>query len=320
MNTKIRAAIIGHIVGDALGVPVEFSSREERQKDPVCDMRGYGTHNQPPGTWSDDSSLMLCQMRSLTQCKGVNLNEQREKFIRWFDLGWMTPYGEVFDFGSTTYSSIKRMKNRDNPPEMCGAEDDRSQSNGALMRILPGVIWAALGKSTMADVVRMSAMTHRHLNCKITSMFYSCVVSHLLLGESAEEALRAARYYVNTPIYLFREKSEVFGRLMNDEIFRASSPPNRQFLDQELLSGSGYVVHCLESAVWILLNAESFEDGVLTAVNLGQDTDTTAAVAGGLLGLRFGYDSIPEKWINQIARIDEIQQWITEFEEVLEDD
>ncbi len=97
----------GAVVGDALGVPVEFQSREERKKDPVTDMRGYGTFNKPPGTWSDDSSLMLCSVESLLG--GFDTNRMGELFVRWMKDGYWTPQGVVFDIGNATRSSIQRM-------------------------------------------------------------------------------------------------------------------------------------------------------------------------------------------------------------------
>ena len=125
----------GSVVGDALGVPVEFSTREQRDQDPVREVRGYGTYNQPPGTWSDDSSLMLCTLLSLSE-HTLDLRDIGQRFVRYLTESYATPYGSVFDVGMATANAIDRLRSGC-PPEQAGGTTDRDNGNGSLMRILP---------------------------------------------------------------------------------------------------------------------------------------------------------------------------------------
>ena len=97
---KISGGLWGAVVGDALGVPVEFQSRERLRRDPVRYMHGYGTYNQPAGTWSDDSSMMLCTVESLLD--GFDTKHLGDMFVRWLNDAHWTPWEEVFDIGGTT--------------------------------------------------------------------------------------------------------------------------------------------------------------------------------------------------------------------------
>ncbi|MGN1030520.1 MAG: ADP-ribosylglycohydrolase family protein, partial [Butyricicoccaceae bacterium] len=134
MRDSIRGAIFGFVTADALGVPVEFCSRAERVEDPVCEMRGFGTYFQPPGTWSDDSSMTLSTLRSLTH--GLDYTDLADRFVAWAFRGDMTATGKAFDIGGTTYSSLTRYTKGAAPTESGGTEE-RNNGNGALMRILP---------------------------------------------------------------------------------------------------------------------------------------------------------------------------------------
>lgn len=133
-DNQLMGGIFGFCVGDALGVPVEFSTRAERKQDPVEEMRAYGTHHQYFGTWSDDSSLTFCLMESLKV--GYNLKDISEKFCQFYEEGYWTAYSEVFDIGNTTIRSIEKMKTASNPTE-CGGNKEQDNGNGSLMRILP---------------------------------------------------------------------------------------------------------------------------------------------------------------------------------------
>ncbi|MGB4437301.1 MAG: ADP-ribosylglycohydrolase family protein, partial [Acetomicrobium sp.] len=135
---KVIGGLLGLCIGDALGVPVEFQSREKLKRNPVKDMMGYGTHNQPPGTWSDDSSLAFCLAESL--CNGFDLQDIADKFVKWMYEGYWTPWGKAFDVGHTTQIAISRLKKGVDPLES-GPTDERSNGNGSLMRILPLIFY-----------------------------------------------------------------------------------------------------------------------------------------------------------------------------------
>jgi ADP-ribosylglycohydrolase len=304
---RVLGGLWGAIVGDALGVPVEFKSREERKKDPVTDMRGYGTFHQPPGTWSDDSSLMLCTVESLID--GFNVARMGEFFVRWLDHGYWTPHGVAFDIGNSTMSSIQRMI-RGVAPEVAGGDSEHDSGNGSLMRILPISIYFA--SSPASDIInyahRASDLTHRYYIPQAACAFCCVMGKALLDGASLDEAyrltIRAVQdYYDNLPSH---------GRLSFSHFSRLFSGDIADLPEDEIQSG-GYVVNTLEASIWCLLNTRSYKEAVLKAVNLGEDTDTTATVAGGLAGIHYGYDAIPGEWINGIVRRDDIRKLLDQF-------
>ena len=196
---RILGGLWGAIVGDVLGVPVEFRSREERKADPVKDVREYGTFHQPKGTWSDDSSLMLCTVESLIN--GFDSDGMADLFIRWLSDAYWTPWGETFDAGGATMAAIGRMV-QGVPPEQAGGISERDNGNGSLMRILPiGLYFAQSSASEIFDYAhRASSLTHRHPRSQMACGIYCLMVSFLLTGMYHElaywEAVKeASRYY-----------------------------------------------------------------------------------------------------------------------------
>ncbi len=295
---KVLGGLFGLCVGDALGVPVEFCSRSELKKQPVTDMIGYGTHGQPPGTWSDDSSLAFCLAESL--CQGFDLQDIADRFCKWLDEGYWTPYGQVFDVGQTTHRAITRLKKGINPIE-AGERSEFSNGNGSLMRILPLVFYVEkLSQPEQFELThQVSCLTHCHPRSQMACGIYIQFAVNLLRGQEPEEAYKgmaaeAIKYYSRLP---YRCELSHFSRILESDISE---------LPEESINSSGYVVDTLEASLWCFLNSNSYEETVLKAVNLGDDTDTTGAVAGGLAGLYYGLAAIPERWINQIARNQDI--------------
>lgn len=298
-NSKILAGLMGVCVGDALGVPVEFTSRSERSKSPVKTMQGYGTYNQPPGTWSDDSSLTFCLAECL--CNGFNLDAIAKSFCRWYTEGYWTAHGTVFDIGMATSAAIQRLRYENISPLEAGGKSESSNGNGSLMRILPlAFYYQSLQLPELLERVHhVSCITHAHPRCQVACGIYISIAICLLQGFNLAEAyfqgIQTVReIYTKTPL-----ASELpnFARVFSGDI--AQLPVNK-------IESGGYVIHTLEASLWCLLNSNSYKEAVLTAVNLGEDSDTTAAVTGGLAGLYYGVENIPAEWINQIARKDDI--------------
>jgi ADP-ribosyl-[dinitrogen reductase] hydrolase len=299
MTTKRKDALFGLAVGDALGVPVEFKSRASLDESPVIDMRGYGSHNQPPGTWSDDSSLTFCLADSLQ--KGYNLNDLAKKFVSWLYEAYWTPHGRVFDIGFTTRSAINRLKSGTNPI-LAGGMDEDENGNGSLMRILP-LAFYLLDKPVeqrFLFVKEVSSLTHAHIRSVVACFIYIEFAIQLLEGNGKVEAYIKTKEIVND----FLDESRIspveinrFYRILRDDIAK---------LERAEILSSGYVVHTLEASLWCLLNFNTYAETVLRAVNLGEDTDTTGTVAGGLAGILYGYENIPAGWINQLARKEDI--------------
>ena len=146
-SSLAKNILLGLSVGDALGVPAEFKSRETLKKNPITGMTGYGTHNQPPGTWSDDSSLAFCLAESL--CEGYNLKDIADRFIKWYDKAYWTPHGEVFDIGIATRKAIQRLKEGIDP-RLAGGNTEYDNGNGSLMRIMPLLVLTDYSTTTEA--------------------------------------------------------------------------------------------------------------------------------------------------------------------------
>ena len=295
---KTLSGLMGLCVGDALGVPVEFTSRAERVKSPVTTMLGYGTWNQPPGTWSDDSSLSFCLAECL--CRGYSLDAIANSFWRWYKEAYWTPRGDVFDIGQTTHTAIMRLK-QGVVPHQAGGKVENNNGNGSLMRILPMAYChrnLTLGE-LLARVHDVSAITHAHARSQMACGIYISIAVALLEGADLQTAYLQGLQDIQT-IYSVREfllEKPHFGRVLSGEIAK---------LPVEEINSGGYVIDTLESSLWCLLNSSSYSEAVLKAVNLGGDTDTTAAVTGGLAGIYYGVENIPQKWINQIARRQDI--------------
>ncbi len=305
VKDKILGGLWGAVVGDALGVPVEFQSRERLRQDPVRDMRGLGTYNQPAGTWSDDSSLMLCTVVSLLD--GFNAGHLGSLFVRWLHEAHWTPWEEVFDVGGTTRQAINRLS-QGVEPEQAGLTDENSNGNGSLMRILPVALrYSGVSASVLLDYAhRVSSLTHRHVRCQMACGFYCTMVSALVGGAARNEAyLRAVQttraFYEKLP---YSGEMTQFTRIFSGEL--ASLPESE-------IHSSGYVIDTLEASIWCLCNTESYQEAVLQAVNLGGDTDTTATVAGGLAGVGYGADAIPSRWVGQLARRSDLEVLFDQF-------
>ncbi len=334
---QLHAALIGSVTGDALGVPVEFRSREERKRDPVHGMRAYGTHHQPAGTWSDDSSMLLCLAESITGT-GWNLEDQMSRYAQWLTEGYMTPYGKVFDIGGATRAAIGRFR-AGTKAVRCGGRDERDNGNGSLMRCLPAALYFAGSPDEMlaAAMDEASRLTHAHPRSRLACVFFGFLVSDLLrrtgtgsdtnparatetpagmaahAAETALQAVAAASQRLEALAVSGSLPEELSGELRS--LTRLRSGLLHTFPEHEIQS-SGYVVDTLEAAVWCLCTASSYRDCVLAAVNLGEDTDTTACVAGGLAGLLWGRQSIPDEWTATIAGDKRVYELTTAFARV----
>lgn len=296
-----KDVLFGVAIGDALGVPVEFRSREQIAFKPVTDMIGYGTYNLPPGTWSDDSSLTFCLAEALT--KDYDLNSIARNFIQWLYNNYWTATGSVFDVGMATKAAIDLLV-KGTRPDLAGGMSSSSNGNGSLMRMLPLLFYVRnmpveQRYQTVKDV---SSITHAHIRSVISCFYYLEFAIRLLNGESKFKIYESLKDEI---IGFLNEKSinlieiALFDRLLIGDIYK---------LSVENIRSTGYVLHTLEASIWCLLNTDSYQDAVLKAVNLGEDTDTTGAVTGGLAGLLYGFDSIPSNWIKQIAKKDEIEK------------
>lgn len=303
---KTTAALLGVTLGDALGVPYEFKSREEMIENSAKDMVGYGTYNLPKGTWSDDSSLTFCLAESLLD--GYDLADQAKKFIAWRDESWWTPRGHVFDIGMTTSQAISRLKKILESGQLEELKkqkyfgDEYDNGNGSLMRIIP-LLFLIKGKPIEKQfqiIWEVSALTHRHIRAAMSCLIYLRLAEHLLDGMEKNGAYLKTRKEIQTfwkEMEFSKEEQVHFERMIQSNISEIA---------YEDLEGNGYVIKALEASLWCFLNESSFERAVFSGINLGEDTDTTAAIIGGLGGIYFGLESVPKEWIDSLARLDNI--------------
>ena len=303
--------IMGVVVGDALGCPVQFVDRDEIAKGPVEDMEGHSTYDMPEGTWTDDSSMTLALLDSIRENKAINLPDIMYRFALWFTKGEYTPFGEAFDIGGGTMASIIRyIKNPD--ITKCGGTTDHDNGNGSLMRIMPACLYCyekAYDGMTDVEAIntvhKVAGLTHNHLRGQIACGLYYFMTCGVLDGSGSlngrlQEGLDKGFAFYEKDIKN-RVELAYYGRLR--DLKRLKDTPV-----DEIMS-SGYVVDSIEAAVWSLITTGSFKDCELKAVNLGGDTDTIAAIAGGLAGLYYGYDAIPTDWLAVIQR----REWIEEM-------
>lgn len=299
----VRSMILGHAVGDALGVPVEFTRRELLAKNPVKGMREFCSHNQPKGTWSDDTSTALCFMDAVVQNNGgIVLQDIMQNFVKWVRNADFTAGGKVFDVGNTTYEAILNYSKYGCTPLNSGLDDFNSNGNGSLMRIAPTALYICAGKADlrMADVI--SSLTHAHEISKAGCRIYCAIVEGLFKGQDKSKAVENAIRVTNAP--------KEYHRLFDVASFCS--------LENKEISSSGYVVDSLEAALWCFLTTNSYKNCLLKAVNLGRDTDTIGAIVGGIAGLYYREDSIPKEWLRVLKRRSYIKGLCEKFYNVLQ--
>lgn len=249
----VRDCVYGMAVGDALGVPYEFRPRGSFT---CTDMVGRGTHNQPAGTWSDDTSMALALCDSYRELGDINCDDILVKFRNWINEGAYTADGNVFDYGNATRQALDTG---------CGLTSEYSKGNGSLMRCLPMVFM----ECSDCDIREVSAITHATDDC--------CQACVDMIA------------YAREVLY--------------------SGHAGCESEDRAGASG-GYVWDTYHAAIWCLEHTDNYRDCALTAVNLGDDTDTTACVAGGLAGILYGYEGIPTEWLEALRGKDVIEPYL----------
>ena len=303
MDYKIKSVVFGHAVGDALGVPVEFASRSELDKNPVEDMEGYGTYPFPAGCWSDDTSMSLAALDSLANNK-LDWDEIMINFGKWYYKDKYTPTGEMFDVGNTCSAAIENYFRNNKPIGICGLRDESSNGNGSLMRIHPFALYEFVNGSFDVDNIHTaSSLTHAHKRSQIACGIYSFVLWELLKSptkESIRRGLNKARVFYGHDDEN-RHYNNLYKRIGLIGV-HFEDPDSFQFIERKDIKSGGYVVHTIEAAMWCLRTTSNYKDCVLKAVNLGDDTDTVAAVAGGLAGAMYGYDAIPKDWLHMLHK------------------
>jgi ADP-ribosyl-[dinitrogen reductase] hydrolase len=309
----MKDILIGMAVGDAVGVPYEFISKQEMDLNPATDMTEYGTHNQPKGTWSDDTSMALCIVDSIVERKWVDCEGISDKFTKWMFEGYWTPRGVVFDFGIATRDALKKRRDLNTPATKCGGTEIFSNGNGSVMRTLALVPY--LDDFNMAEsytiINDVSSITHAHEISKMSCVLTCTYASFLKRFKDPAYAWELSFNYIRANSFL-SNTSETYL-----EYFEKYREPSK--LTDEDFDGSGFARDTAVTSMWCVLKTDNYKDAVLKAVNYGDDTDTTACVTGGLAGILHGFKNIPKDWVDSIARKGDILELIKHYNDKIGD-
>ncbi|RWO88608.1 ADP-ribosylglycohydrolase family protein [Mesorhizobium sp.] len=272
--TRDRAvgALLGLAVGDAIGAAIEFTDKPEFTL--VEDMIGGGPHRLKPGQWTDDTAMALALAESLQADSMLDAGDLMHRFVGWWKSGTLSCTGTCFDIGITTRGALDRYLRTGDP--YAGSEDPRASGNGGIMRLSPVAIRHWRNLETALDVARrQTRTTHGSPQTVAASILLTRLLAQAIEGHSLTEILTGP------------EADVVEGG------FRG--------LHRNQITGSGYVVESLQAALWAVNRTTDFRSAVLMAANLGDDADTTAAIAGQLAGAVYGASGIPEEWLTRLA-------------------
>lgn len=298
MNARIdraRGALIGLAVGDALGAAVEF--RRPGSFLPVTGYRNGGPHGLEAGEWTDDTSMALAMADSIASV-GWNLNDQAERYVRWWKTGKYSVNGHCFDIGITTRSALATYS-ATKDASTSGIPSEEASGNGSIMRLAPVPIrYAHLFPEQTGELARLAAEsslpTHASDQCVSACRYLATILAALIHGEERELVL-SPDWRPLQQLNQARPLNPLIHEVASGS-FRDKQPP--------AIQGSGWVVKSLEASLWAFHSADSFEEAVLKAVNLGDDADTTGAICGQLAGAYWGESKIPEPWRSGLARRD----------------
>ncbi|WP_397364654.1 ADP-ribosylglycohydrolase family protein [Olleya sp. R77988] len=307
-TNNIHSALFGLAVGDALGVPVEFKDRAYLKQNPVKEMIGFGTHHQPVGTWSDDSSLTFCLADSL--CKKYDVNDIGQKFVKWANEEVWTPHGRVFDIGISTDRALYAIEQGTNPI-LAGGASEMDNGNGSLMRILPLLFYIKDFKiEKRFDVIKdVSSITHAHIRSVLACFIYLEYALQIVKGNDKwiaySKMQKNVTHFLNNNAICSQTEMNKFYKILEIQVDDVKIQKLYE-LEETEINSSGYVLDTLEASLWCILRFDNYKDTVLKAINLGGDTDTTGAVVGGLAGLIYRFESIPTDWIDVLSRKEDI--------------
>ncbi len=286
LKDRFRGCLLGLAIGDAIGTTVEFRPRGSFK--PLTDMVGGGPFHLQAGQWTDDTSMALCLATSLVECNGFDALDQMERYCRWAETGYLSSTGWCFDIGHTVRSALRRFRQTGNP--FAGSSDPNSAGNGCIMRLAPiPMFFFPDFDAAERFAAESSRTTHGAAECIDACRLFARIICRALAGKPKDEVVLGDR-----KTFVGSEKIVAIAR------------GAYQKKSEGEIRGSGYVVDCLEAALWCFVHTHSFQDAVLTAANLGDDADTTAAVCGQLAGAYYGASQIPAAWIERLAFHSEI--------------
>lgn len=286
LQTRARGCLLGLAAGDAVGTTVEFKPRGSFQS--LEDMVGGGPFSLKPGQWTDDTSMALCLGYSLVECNGFDAYDQMTRYVRWWREGYLSSTGRCFDIGVTVAGALSRFEQTGDP--FAGSPDPHKAGNGCIMRLAPVPIFYYPDIDAAAHYAAESARTtHAAAECLDASRLFARILVRALRGDAKSAVLLGdSGTFTGAPKIASIARGDYRGK------------------SETQIRGSGYVVACLEAALWCFDRTDSFADAVLLAANLGDDADTTAAVCGQVAGAFYGEAGIPAAWRAQLTMREEI--------------
>jgi ADP-ribosylglycohydrolase len=288
VQDRARGALLGLAAGDAVGTTVEFQAPGSFE--PVSDMVGGGPFDLQPGQWTDDTSMALCLAESLVECGGHDPVDQMRRYLRWWREGYFSATGRCFDIGGTTRQQLTRFAQTGEPHDP--GPDEESAANGSLMRLAPVAIrWSHDPEAVVEQAAASSLPTHPARRPVDACRVLAAMTAALIRGERTERVFDPG-FWNHGHLH---DAVEAVAR----GSWRGKEPP--------AIRGTGYCVAALEAAIWAVAGARDFRDAVLRATNLGDDADTTAAIAGQLAGAMHGASRIPDAWLGKLAMRDRIE-------------
>ena len=285
---RFRGCLLGLAVGDALGTTLEF--RPPGTFEPIDDMVGGGPFRLEPGQWTDDTSMALCLAESLLECGGFDAADQMQRYVRWWREGYMSSTGSCFDIGNTVSAALARFVEDGDP--YAGSTDPHSAGNGSLMRLAPvPMFYAANAAEAIAMAAESSRTTHQAQEAVDACRYFAGLLVGALRGIN-KDTLLSAGY---CPVEGLLERAPLAEQIERVAAgsFKDRNPPD--------IRGTGYVVQSLEAALWAFYRSDTFREGTLLAVNLGDDADTTGAIYCQIAGANYGVQSIPVLWRRKLA-------------------
>lgn len=300
-----RNAILGFIIGDAMGMPVEFKSRYTLMHDPITKMTDNDYDDIPKGAWTDDTAMTLATMDSITQTGTIDKFDLIERFTEWIKNGKYTASNKVFDIGLSTARAIAKYELEKNP-DTCGGLEYNDNGNGSLMRMLPVAYYCYINKLNDDEIIQAvrdaSKVTHAH---DVSIMGCYIYVRYIIFLLTHKDKYASYNMIKCLDYSMFNEIARnEYNRLLTENI---------QNIDIDNIDSGGYVKSTLESVIWTILNCENFKQSIIGAISLGGDTDTIAAITGSIAGII--YNEVPEEWLNEIYNLDYALEFIDKFEE-----
>jgi ADP-ribosyl-[dinitrogen reductase] hydrolase len=293
LNDRFRGCLLGLAVGDAVGTTVEFKPRGTFP--PVMDMVGGGPFHLNRGEWTDDTSMALCLAASLLERNGFDAKDQMDRYWKWYTQGYMSSNGRCFDIGNTTRISLKSYMSTGDP--FSGPTGPYTAGNGAIMRLAPVVLFYYPDENLIHTyTVLSSRTTHGAIECVEACQLLGSILFRALCGADKKEVL-----FGNYPLPF---TSNGIQHIAAGSYF---------IKGESEIQGSGYVVKSLEAALWSFWTTSSFKEAILAATNLGDDTDTTAAICGQVAGAYYGVNGIPFPWLYHLAMREEITAMANRF-------